>query len=51
MYIEGNYMIMSEKASTGTGLLDGFLRLMIFALVAILVAIPVCIVLELLGIL
>ena len=51
MYIEANYMIMSEKVSTGTGLLNGFLRIMIFALVAILVAIPLFIVLGLLGIL
>jgi len=51
MYIEANYMIMSEKVNNGTGLLNGFLRIMIFALVAILIAIPVCIALELLGIL
>jgi hypothetical protein len=51
MYIEVNYMIMAEKISAGNSLLDGFLRIMIFALVVILVAIPVCIALGLLGIL
>ena len=51
MYIETNYMIMAEETSNGTSFLNGFLRVMIFALVAILIAIPVCIGLGLLGIL
>lgn len=38
-------------ASAGTSFLEGFLKLMIFALVAILIAIPVCILLDALEIL
>ncbi|MET1258046.1 hypothetical protein ABV409_01825 [Flagellimonas sp. DF-77] len=41
---------MANESSMGMGMLEGFLRLMIFALVAILIAIPVCVVLDLLGI-
>lgn len=33
-------------ATVGTNFLEGFLRIMIFALVAILIAIPVCILLD-----
>ena len=42
---------MIEKTSTGTGFLVVCLRVMIFALVAILIAIPVSIALDLVGIL
>lgn len=51
MYIEANYMIMKEKTSNGIDLLSGFLRIMVFALMAILIAIPVCILLNFAGIL
>lgn len=42
---------MNDGISLGNKLLVGFLRLMVFVLVLILVAIPVCILLDILGIL
>lgn len=41
---------MGEQLSFGNKLLVGFLRLMVFVLVLILVAIPICILLDQLGI-
>ena len=41
---------MGEQLSLGDKLLVGFLRIMVFTLVAILIAIPVCILLDQLGI-
>lgn len=42
---------MTDEISFGNKMLVGFLRLMVFVLVLILVAIPVCILLDFLGIL
>ena len=42
---------MSNGISLGDKLLVGFLRFMVFVLVVILVAIPICILLDLVGIL
>ncbi len=38
-------------SSAGISFLEAFLRFMVFALIAILIAIPVCIILDLVGIL
>lgn len=40
---------MAKTTSVSTGFLDSFLRIVVFALVVILIAIPVCIVFDLLG--
>ena len=42
---------MLEKITNGTTVLDGFLRVVVFALVAILAVITVCILLDVVGIL
>lgn len=42
---------MTDEVSFGNKMLVSFLRLMVFVLVLILVAIPVCILLDFLGIL
>ncbi|WP_262710830.1 hypothetical protein [Flagellimonas algicola] len=42
---------MTDEISFGNKMLVGFLRLMVFVLVIILVAIPVCILLDFLGLL
>lgn len=42
---------MSGEVSFGNKMLVGFLRIMVFVLVGILIAIPVCILLDFLGIL
>ncbi|MDT0605745.1 hypothetical protein [Croceitalea rosinachiae] len=41
---------MAQNTSVGSSFLEGFLRIMVFALVIILIAIPVCILLDKLGI-
>lgn len=41
---------MAQTTSSGTSFLEGFLRLMVIALVVILIAIPLCIVLDLAGV-
>lgn len=41
---------MNQNATVGTSFLAGFLRIMVFALVIILIAIPVCILLDVFGI-
>ncbi len=40
---------MAKTTSLSTSFLDGFLRIVVLALVVILIAIPVCIVFDLLG--
>ena len=42
---------MNDGISFGDKLLVGFLRLMVFVLVVILVAIPICILLDFIGLL
>ncbi len=49
MYIERNYTTMTNQISLGNKLLVGFLRIMVFTLILILIAIPVCILLDQLG--
>ncbi|WP_350284879.1 hypothetical protein [uncultured Croceitalea sp.] len=41
---------MAQNTSAGTSFLELFLRVMVFALVVILIAIPVCILMDKLGI-
>jgi len=41
---------MANDSSISTSFLEGFLRIMVIALVIILIAIPVCIILEFLGV-
>jgi len=41
---------MEEQVSIGDKVLVGFLRIMVFALIAILIILPVCVLLKLLGI-
>lgn len=41
---------MDNDTTVGTTFLEGFLRFMVIALVVILIAIPVCIILEVLGV-
>ena len=41
---------MAEEISFGNRLMVGFLRIMVFILIIILIAIPVCILLDFLGV-
>ncbi|WP_159076438.1 hypothetical protein [Flagellimonas amoyensis] len=41
---------MAEEISFGNRLMVGFLRIMVFVLIVILIAIPVCILLDFLGV-
>lgn len=42
---------MAEEIGIGNKLMVGFLRIMVFVLIVILIAIPVCILLDFLGVL
>ncbi len=42
---------MADEISFGNKLMVGFLRIMVFILIVILIAIPVCILLDFLGVL
>ncbi|SDQ24712.1 hypothetical protein [Flagellimonas zhangzhouensis] len=42
---------MAHEISIGNKLMVGFLRVMVFVLIVILIAIPVCILLDFLGVL
>lgn len=41
---------MAENTTVGFSFLSGFLRLMVFTLIGILIAIPVCIVCDIFGV-
>jgi hypothetical protein len=42
---------MANDSLVSSGFLEGFLRIMVIALIVILIAIPACIILDLIGIL